>query len=137
MNKVILIGRLVADPEIKYTTADKPLSVARYRLAVDRKYKKDGEQTADFINCVAFGSNGDFAQKYLHKGTKIAVVGRIQTGNYTKHDGTKAYTTDVIVEEHYFCESRNSGGSVTPSQTADSEGFMNIPEGLDEELPFN
>lgn len=137
MNKVILIGRLVADPEIKYTTGDKPLAVARYRLAVDRKYKKEGEQAADFINCVAFASNGDFAQKYLHKGTKIAVVGRIQTGNYTKQDGTKVYTTDVVVEEHYFCESRSSGGSVAPAQPTDSDGFMDIPDNIGDELPFN
>lgn len=132
-----MIGRLVSDPEVRYINGDTPQAIARYRLAVDRRYKKDGEQATDFINCVAFGRNGEFAEKYLHKGTKVAIAGRIKTGSYTNQDGTKVYTTDVVVEEHYFCESRSSGGSASPSQPTDSGGFMDIPEGLDEELPFN
>lgn len=109
--------------------------MARYSLAVDRKYKKDGEANADFINCIAFGKNGEFAEKYLHKGTKIAVVGRIQTGSYTNKDGQKVYTTDVVVEEHEFCESKNYSNSA-PTQNAPDD-FMQIPDGIENELPFN
>ena len=137
MNKVILIGRLCADPEIRYSQGENQTAIARYRLAVDRRYKRDNEPTADFIPCVAFGKNGEFAEKYLHKGTKIAVVGRIQTGSYEK-DGQKVYTTDVIVEEHEFCESKggNNGGG-TPS-VGDDNPFLTVPEDLDDsELPFN
>ena len=135
MNKVILMGRLTRDPEVRYSQADNPTAVARYTLAVDRRYKRDGEQGADFINCVAFGKNGEFAEKYLRQGIKIALVGRIQTGSYTNRDGKKIYTTDVIVEEQEFAESKKSqeqpaGGAVYEG------GFMNIPDGIDEELPF-
>lgn len=142
MNKVLLMGRLVREPEIRYSQGENPLAIARYSLAVDRRFKKDGEQSADFINCTAFGKNGEFAEKYLHKGTKIAVTGRIQTGSYTNKDGVKVYTTDVIVEEHEFCESKNLGqsniiGESSPYGPADSDGFMNIPDGIDEELPFD
>lgn len=138
MNKVILMGRLVADPDVRYSQGENQTCIARYRLAVDRRYKKDGdEQTADFISCVAFGKNGEFAEKYLHKGIKIAVSGRIQTGSYTNNDGQKVYTTDVVVEEHDFCESKGSG-STSPAPQTDSNGFMNIPDGVDDEgLPFN
>lgn len=142
MNKSILMGRLVADPEIRYSQGAEPTCIARYRLAVDRKYKKDGEQTADFINCVAFGRNGEFAEKYLHKGTKILAIGRIQTGSYTNNDGQKVYTTDVVVEEQEFAESKASqqGGQqfapTRPDQQASSDGFMNIPDAIQEELPF-
>ena len=140
MNKVVLIGRLVRDPEVRYSQGEPPQAVARYTLAVDRRYKKNGdEQTADFINCVAFGKNGEFAEKYLHQGTKIAVTGRIQTGSYTNKDGNKVYTTDVVVEEHEFCESKGNGGGQTlkPTSTA-ADGFMNIPDGVEDEgLPFN
>ncbi len=138
MNKVILIGRLVADPDVRYSQGEQ-MAIARYRLAVNRKYKKDGEeQTADFINCIAFGKNGEFAEKYLHQGMKIAVSGRIQTGSYTNKDGNKVYTTDVVVEEHDFCESKayqsNSGSRPEPT---DANGFMDIPDGLDDDgLPF-
>ena len=112
MNKVILIGRLTRDPEVRYTQGDNAMAIARYSLAVDRRFKKDGdEQTADFINCIAFGKAGEFAEKYFRKGTKIAVVGRIQTGSYTNKDGQKVYTTDVVVEEQEFAESKNSGSS--------------------------
>ena len=140
MNKTVLIGRLTRDVEIR--NAGTTL-VARYTLAVDRKYKREGEQTADFIPCIAFGRNAEFAQKYLTKGKKIAVVGRIQTGSYTKQDGTKAYTTDVVVEEQEFVESKasentnSSDNSKSKEVYKDSDGFMNIPDNLeDDELPF-
>lgn len=142
MNKVILIGRLSADPEVRYSQGENSSAVARYRLAVDRRFKRDGEQTADFINCVSFGKSAEFAEKYLQKGTKIAVLGRIQTGSYTNSEGHKVYTTDVVVEEHYFCESKGSGsviGSVPEAQPkTDSDGFMNVADGIDDdELPFS
>ena len=138
MNKTILIGRLVAEPDIKHLQGETS-SVARYRLAVDRKFKREGEQTADFIPCVAFGKSAEFVEKYLHKGTKIAVVGRIQTGSYTNKDGQKVYTTDVVVEEHEFVESKgtSSGTGQQSTQPVDQDGFMNIPDGIDDdELPF-
>ena len=143
MNKVILTGRLVTDPETKQT---EQTTIAKYRLAVDRRFKKEGEQTADFISCVAFGKSAEFVDKYLLKGMKIAIVGRIQTGSYTKDDGQKVYTTDVIVEEHEFCESKVQGGSEAdttspspatsePVQTAsETEEFVLLPE--DDDLPF-
>lgn len=108
MNKCFLIGRLCADPDLRVTQSG--TSVATYRLAVDRRYKKEGQPEADFINCVAWSSNADFAGKYLHKGMRIAIEGRIQTGSYTKDDGTKVYTTDVIVEHHEFCEKKQDNG---------------------------
>ena len=144
MNKVILMGRLTRDPDIRYSQGEKSTAVARYPLAVDRKFKKDGDASADFINCIAFGKNGEFAEKYLHRGTKIAVVGRIQTGSYTNKDGQKVYTTDVVVEEHEFAESKkaagDNSGNVNNSSNAfptDKDGFMNIPAGIDEEIPFD
>ena len=139
MNKVILMGRLVADPEIRYSQGAEPTCIARYRLAVDRKYKKDGEQNADFINCVVFGKGAEFAEKYLHKGTKILAIGRIQTGSYTNNDGQKVYTTDVVVEEQEFAESKASQDGSSPAPTrpttppTDNDGFMNIP---DDYVPF-
>ena len=139
MNKVILMGRLTRDPEVRYTQGDNAMAIARYSLAVDRRFKRDGEPDADFINCVAFGKSGEFAEKYLKKGTKIAVVGRIQTGSYTNKDGQKVYTTDVVVEEQEFAESKNSSSSDN-NQSAPANkdmGFMNIPDSIDEELPFN
>lgn len=141
MNKAIITGRLTREPDIRYTHDNK--AVAKYTLAVDRRYKRDGEQTADFINCVAFDRNAEFAEKYLHKGTKIAVCGRIQTGSYTNRDGVRVYTTDVVVEEHDFRESRNAAGSGNSNagrneNTGYDDGFMNIPDGVDDEgLPFN
>ncbi|MCI8896836.1 MAG: single-stranded DNA-binding protein [Lachnospiraceae bacterium] len=147
MNKVILMGRLTRDPEVRYSQGDNATAVARYTLAVDRRFNRNNdEQTADFINCVAFGKSGEFAEKYLHKGTKIAITGRIQTGSYTNKDGVKVYTTDVVVEDHEFAESKNSAGSADnsgfapagrPAPAAAGDGFMNIPDGIDEELPFN
>lgn len=135
MNKVILMGRLTSGPEVRYTQGENALCIARYRLAVDRKFKRDGEQEADFISCVAFGKNAEFVEKFLHKGMKIAVVGRIQTGSYTDRDtGKNVYTTDVVIEEHNFCESKGSGNQTAPQ--TDSDGFMHIPDIPDEELPF-
>lgn len=144
MNKVMLMGRLTRDPEVRYTQGDQAMAIARYTLAVDRRFKRDGEQTADFIQCVAFGRSGEFAEKYFHKGTKIVVEGRIQTGSYEK-DGQRVYTTDVVVEQQEFAESKASSDSNNSSyqqaspapSSAVGDGFMNIPDGLDEELPFN
>lgn len=144
MNKVILMGRLTRDPEVRYSQGDNSMAIARYSLAVDRRFKRDGdEQTADFINCVAFGKSGEFAEKYLHKGTKIVVVGRLQTGSYTNKEGQKVYTTDVVVEEQEFAESKNSSAGANSSEqgagsgTQNDTGFMNVPDAIDEELPFN
>ena len=134
MNKVILIGRLTKDVETRYAGE---MAVSRYSLAVDRKFKREGEPTADFINCVAFGKNGEFAEKYLKKGMKIAVTGRIQTGSYTDKDGKKVYTTDVIAEEHEFCESKGSAtNEQVPTIKPDANGFVSIPDVEEEELPF-
>lgn len=136
MNKVILIGRCTRDPEVRYSQGENATAVARYTLAVDRQFKRDGDQSADFINCIAFGKRGEFAEKYLRKGTKIAVVGRIQTGSYTNKDGQKVYTTDVIVDEHEFVESKASQQNGGDSAPVSSDGFTSIPDGIDEELPF-
>jgi single-strand DNA-binding protein len=147
MNKVIMIGRLTRDPEVRYSQGEKPMSIASYSLAVDRMYKRDGEPSADFINCKAFGKQGEFAEKYLRKGMKIAVTGHIQTGSYTNRDGNKVYTTDVVVEQHEFCESRagsanNSGYAPaqqpqpSPAPVSSANDFMTIPDNM-EELPFN
>ena len=134
MNKVILIGRLVADPELKVTPSG--TSVTRYRMAVDRPFSKDGKREADFISCVAFGRSAEFAGNHLNKGTKIAVEGRIQTGSYDKEDGTKVYTTDVIVDRHEFCESKNaaSAPAVASSEPVFDSGFS-LPDDP-EDLPF-
>lgn len=153
MNKVILMGRLTRDPDVRYSAGENATAVARYTLAVDRRFKRDGENTADFISCVAFGRSAEFAEKYLRQGIKIAVTGRIQTGSYTNREGVKVYTTEVIVEDQEFAESKAasqehmqhgaSGYTGAPEQPAKSEepmsadGFMNIPDGIDEELPFN
>ena len=147
MNKVILMGRLTRDPEVRYSQGENTTAVARYTLAVDRRYNRNNdEQSADFINCVAFGRNGEFAEKYLRKGTKIAATGRIQTGSYTNKDGVRVYTTEVVIEEQEFAESKNSssagnggftGGNNAPAMQDAGDGFMNIPDGIDEELPFN
>ncbi|MBQ7433853.1 MAG: single-stranded DNA-binding protein [Lachnospiraceae bacterium] len=164
MNKVILMGRLTREPDIRYSQGERQMAIARYTLAVDRRGRASagGEQSADFISCVAFDRSAEFAEKYLHQGTKIVVTGRIQTGSYTNRDGQRVYTTDVVVEEQEFAESKNSssaanysgtgnGGDYASKQgggyqqtsrpapsTAINEGFMNIPDGVeDEELPFN
>lgn len=169
MNKVVLMGRLTKDPDVRQSQGAEPVTIARYTLAVDRRGKKQEGQQADFISCVAFGKAGEFAEKYLHKGTKICVSGRIQTGSYTRQDGTKAYTTDVVIEEQEFAESKaDSGRAAMDDQMAAQyggqgsqqaagrmgqqdgagqqqgsweqsamDGFLNIPDGIDEELPFN
>lgn len=142
MNRVILCGRLTREPEVRYSqTANGSMAVARYTLAVDRKFKKEGEQNADFINCIAFGKSGEFAEKYFFKGIKIAISGRIQTGSYTNKDGQRVYTTDVVVEEQEFCESKQNqqgSGIIQPNSNVDSNGFMSIPDGVEDEgLPFN
>ena len=144
MNKVILMGRLTRDPDIRYSQGENSTAVARYTLAVDRRFRRDGEDSADFISCVAFGKAAEFAEKYFHQGIKIAVTGRIQTGSYTNRDGNKVYTTDVIIEDQEFAESKasgdfssaNAGQQNKPKPFDDDDGFMNIPEGIDDELPF-
>ena len=144
MNKVILMGRLTRDPDVRYSAGESGTSVARYTLAVDRRFnKRDGEATADFISCVAFGRSAEFAQKYFRQGLKVVVTGRIQTGSYTNRDGNKVYTTDVAVEKQEFAESKaaagqgeNSRSEQKPEPQVDADGFMNIPDGIDEELPF-
>ena len=160
MNKVILMGRLTRDPDIRYTQGDNSMCIARYTLAVDRRFNRNANNdgsNADFIPCVVFGKSAEFTEKYLKKGTKMAIAGRIQTGSYTNRDGVKVYTTEVVVEEQEFAESRSSsdgGGSTDGSKgsqmaagsTADKkgaaqssdpmDGFMNIPDNIDEELPF-
>ena len=144
MNKVILMGRLTRDPDVRVSTGERSMSIARYTLAVDRRGRRNdnnGEQTADFISCVAFDRSAEFAEKYLHQGTKVVVTGRIQTGSYTNKDGQKVYTTDVVVEENEFAESKrsddNAPASSAPASMPEGNGFMNIPDGIDEELPFN
>lgn len=154
MNKVILMGRLTRDPEVRYSAGENPTAIARYTLAVDRRFVRNDDvntQTADYIGCVAFGKSAEFAEKYLRQGIKIAITGRIQTGSYTNRDGQKVYTTDVVIEEQEFAESKNAsaagangdnrqipqrsqGGNNKP--IADASGFMTIPDGVEDELPF-
>ena len=136
MNKVILMGRLTKNPEIKYAGKDNDMAVARYTLAVNRRYKRDGEQEADFISCVTFGKSAEFAQKYLRKGMRIVIGGRISTGNYKDKDGKTVYTTDVIVEGHEFAQNKESNlSSEREKETGtNSDGFMNVPD--DDEIPF-
>lgn len=143
MNNVTLMGRLTRDPVIRYTQGEKSTCVARYTLAVDRRYKREGEPTADFISCIAFGRCGEFTDKYLHKGTKIALQGRIQTGHYINKDNVTVYTTDVVVEAQEFAESKAASLDAQtareqemPRQQPDADGFMQMPDSIDEELPF-
>lgn len=149
MNKVILMGRLTRDAEIRYSQGESSTAIARFSLAVDRRFRRDSdEQTADFINCVAFGRTAEFLERFGRKGTKFVLEGRIQTGSYTNKDGQRVYTTDVVAENVEFAESKNAsgggdggnsgGGMSAPSPSgAAGDGFMNIPDGIDEELPFN
>ena len=150
MNKVILMGRLTRDPEIRYSQGASQTAVARFSIAVDRRFKRDGEPDADFFNCTAFGKQAEFIERYLHKGTKIVVVGRIQNDNYTNKEGQMVYSVRVMVDEIEFAESKNAasqnggygggdyaGGSQSPAPSGAGDGFMNIPDGIDEELPFN
>jgi len=147
MNKVVLMGRLTRDPEVRYSQGEGSMAVVKYTLAVDRRFSRNNDEAnADFINCVAFGKTGEFAERYLRKGMKIAVAGRIQTGSYTNKDNIKVYTTEVVVDDHEFCESKGSsgeggysggGGGISRPEPSAGDGFMNIPDGIDEELPFN
>ena len=147
MNKVILMGRLTRDPEVRYSQGESATAIARYTLAVDRRFNRNNdENSADFIGCVAFGRSAEFAERYLRKGTKVVVTGRIQTGSYTNKDGVKVYTTDVVVEDQEFAESKNAAASNDggysarvswPEPSAHGDGFMYFPDGIDEELPFN
>ena len=147
MNKVILMGRLTRDPEVRYSTGEKSTAVARYTLAVDRRFKRnDSEQNADFIRCIGFGKSAEFAEKYFRQGLKVIVTGRIQTGSYTNSEGQKVYTTDVVVEDQEFAESKQASQSYTgssqvamptPPSAPSGDGFMSIPDGIDEELPFS
>ena len=147
MNRVILMGRLTRDAEIRYSQGESSTAIARFSLAVDRRFRREGdEQTADFINCVAFGRTAEFMERFDSKGTKFVAEGRIQTGSYTNKDGQRVYTTDVVVESVEFAESKSaasgSDGGFTPADRpspsqAAGDGFMNIPDGIDEELPFN
>ena len=150
MNRVILMGRLTRDPNISYSQGGDNMAIARFTLAVDRRGRRqDGadQQTADFIGCVCFGRQAEFAEKYLRQGTKVAVTGRIQTGSYTNKDGQKVYTTDVVLDDIEIAESKNAQGGgdsnysyqapSRPAPSAAGDGFMNIPDGIDEELPFN
>lgn len=146
MNKVMLAGRLTRDPEIRYSQGAEQMAIARYTLAVDRRMRNDGDgQSADFIRCIAFRKKAEFAEKYLQQGTKIIICGHLQTGSYTNRDGQKVYTTDVVVDEQEFAESKansqNGGGGrqepACPYPPVEGEGFMEIPEGIEDELPFN
>ena len=158
MNKVILMGRLTRDPEVRYSQGASQTSVARFSVAVDRRFKREGEPDADFFNCTAFGKTAEFVERYLHKGTKIVLSGRIQNDNYTNKDGQMVYSVRVMVDEVEFAESKNAsggngggynnnaggynnggyaGGGSAPAPSGAGDGFMNIPDGIDEELPFN
>lgn len=146
MNKVILMGRLTRDPEVRYSQGENALAIARFSIAVDRRFKRAGEADTDFFNCTAFGKQAEFVERYLHKGTKIVTCGRIQNDNYTNKDGQMVYSVRVMVDEIEFAESKNSaanndggysGGGFKPEPSGAGDGFMNIPDGIDEELPFN
>ena len=149
MNKVILMGRLTRDPEVRYSQGANATAVCRYTIAVDRRFKREGEPDADFFNCTVFGKGAEFAEKYLKQGTKIVVSGRVENDNYTNKDGQKVYGTRILVEEQEFAESKNasagstgnsgfsSNANLAPAASSAGDGFMNIPDGVDEELPFN
>ena len=149
MNKVVLVGRLTRDPEVRYSQGNNATAVARYTVAVDRRFKRDGEPTADFIPCVVFGRSAEFAEKYFRQGMRVLVSGRLQTGSYVNKDGQRIYTTEVILDDQEFADSKGSAsdmsgyGQSAPSQrpaptSAIGDGFMNIPDGVEDEgLPFN
>lgn len=152
MNKVILMGRLTRDPEVRYSQGASQTAVARFSVAVDRRFKRDGEPDADFFNCTCFGKQAEFVERYLHKGTKIVLSGRVQNDNYTNKDGQMVYSVRIMVDEIEFAESKNAsggngdggynnggfaGGGNAPAASGAGDGFMNIPDGIDEELPFN
>lgn len=140
MNKVILVGRLTRDPEVRFSQGENAMAVARYTIAVNRRVKREGDPEADFIRCVVFGRAAEFAEKYFRQGLRIAISGRIQTGSYTNKEGVKVYTTEVVVEEQEFAESMaEREHTQTQASTSESsgDGFMNVPDGIDEELPFH
>lgn len=142
MNKVILVARLTRDPEVRYSQGETSCAIARYTLAVNRRFKRDGEPDADFISCVSFGKTAEFAEKYLKQGTKVVACGRIQTGSYTNNEGQRVYTTNIVVEELEFAESKAASETghnpvSRPLPSPGTDGFMQIPDGIDEELPFN
>ena len=144
MNKVILMGRLTRDPEVRYSAGDNSMAIARYTLAVDRRIRKENEANADFIGCIAFGRNAEFAEKYFRQGMRVVITGRIQTGSYTNRNGNKVYTTDVVIEDQEFAESKATSANNAVNRSAGrgkaadaGDGFMNIPAGIDEELPFH
>ena len=146
MNKVILMGRLTRDPEVRYSQGSSQTAVARFSVAVDRRFKREGEPDADFFNCTSFGKQAEFVERYLRKGTKILLSGRVQNDNYTNKDGQMVYSVRIMVDEIEFAESKNSssadnsgfgGGMSRPEPMGAGDGFMNIPDGIDEELPFN
>lgn len=150
MNKVILMGRLTRDPEVRYSQGASQTAVARFSIAVDRRFKREGEPDADFFNCTAFGKQAEFIERYLRKGIKVVVCGRIQNDNYTNKDGQMVYSVRVMIDEVEFAESKNAqnnndggynggytGGNSAPAPSGAGDGFMNIPDGIDEELPFN
>ena len=145
MNKIVLMGRLTRDPEIRYSSGATSTAIASFSIAVDRRFKREGEPEADFFNCTAFGKQAEFVERYLKKGVKMVVVGRIQNDNYTNKEGQKVYSVRIMVDEMEFAESKNAAGagngedqpSARPQPAAAGDGFMNIPDGIDEELPFN
>ena len=153
MNKVILMGRLTRDPEVRYSQGASQTAIARFSVAVDRRFKRDGEPTADFFNCTSFGRQAEFVERYLHKGTKVVLSGRVQNDNYTNKDGQMVYSVQIMVEDIEFAESKNAAGgneggynngggfgggqNGAPAPSGAGDGFMNIPDGIDEELPFN
>ena len=139
MNITVLTGRLTKDPEMRQTQNENPISITRYTLAVDRRFKRDGEQAADFIPCVVFGKGAEFAQKYFHKGMRVCVNGRIQTGSYINKDGQKVYTTEVVLDNQEFAESKSEGQAAPPQEKQDipEDRFMELPEDIDEDLPFH
>lgn len=137
MNRVMLIGRLTRDVEMSYSNNSNNTAIARYTLAINRQYKRDGEQDADFLRCIAFGKTAELAERYLAKGMKVAVEGRIQTGSYTNREGQKVYTTDIVVEKQEFLEKRTSSQPATPDTSYNEDEFMDIPDDIDEDLPFN
>lgn len=137
MNKVVLMGRLTRDPEVRYSAGENATTIARYTLAVNRRFKRDNEQGADFIPCVVFGKPAEFTEKYFRQGMQVTISGRIQTGSYTNREGRKVYTTEVVVEEQEFAESKRNGSTQQEPPADTGDGFMNIPDGIEEELPFS
>ena len=140
MNKVILMGRLTRDPEVRVSNGEKQTTIGRFSIAVDRRFKREGQAEADFFNCTTFGKQAEFVEKYLHKGTKVVVVGSIQNDNYTNKDGQQVYSIQIMVDEVEFAESKNSSNQNAPagaSAPVQNDSFLNVPDGIVEDLPFN